>query len=527
MLRTHLRSSFLIILSLILSCSTSDKDKKIISQEKDFLPGVKIIYSANLNGEIEPCGCRSTPIGGLSRRWNWQEQKVPQVGSQKNSNDEKLSFDSGDLFYPSSPVPPFLEKQWNLQAETLVEAYNQLQIDAFVPGELDFAAGFMQFEKLKSKAKFEFVCANLYLKAKGFASSKSDTIDSSKTYLNPYILLKKGGKKVAVFGLYDESLPLPDELQAKNHLDIAKTLVHSLKGKAQVIIAVTHLGLEKDIELVKQVSGIDAIFGAHSQSFLIVPQKVNDTLIFQTSLRGQHLGLFSEGKNHLYQIDDRFESESNKKNKMDVLVQQAKLSIAKSNEELEAELGIKSDDKMLSTVTDHKNFIYQDRLVQSYQTFPKCIQCHIPQYDFYKNTAHAHAYDTLVKVKQNKNLDCLKCHTLGLNEVSGYKHVKKLVYNAQEKIVSAEPFAQSLPRLTSQDVAKYSKVFINVQCEHCHGKAGNHPFESKLVKTPNKEICLKCHTFDRAPKWYSNGKPNESLIKEKMKTIACPAFTKE
>jgi hypothetical protein len=39
-----------------------------------------------------------------------------------------------------------------------------------------------------------------------------------------------------------------------------------------------------------------------------------------------------------------------------------------------------------------------------------------------------------------------------------------------------------------------------------------------------KELCLGCHTLDRAPKWYdSAGKPDWKLIEAKRASIACPA----
>ncbi|MBI3544861.1 MAG: metallophosphoesterase, partial [Deltaproteobacteria bacterium] len=264
------------------SCSSSQTtDDDTGFHGPDFIPGVSIVYTANIDGEIEPCGCRSNPTGGIDRRYNFLLEKVP---------GEKLSIDSGDLFYQSAPVPPFLEKQWNYQARVLLKATNALGVEAMTPGELDFANGLDAFQKLAAEARFKILSANLYRK------------DNGKRLLEPSVILVKGGKKVALFGLYDESLPLPPEVVAKDHLAEAKAIGSELRGKADLVFALTHEGLDKDLELAKAVGGIDAIFGAHTQSFLMRPEKAGDTLIFQPSFRGQHVGVYAGGVNKMFQI---------------------------------------------------------------------------------------------------------------------------------------------------------------------------------------------------------------------------------
>lgn len=488
-----MKTVFALSLALVLASCTSNKDAIDVTADstsgyRDFLPGVKIVYSGNLDGEIEPCGCRGNPTGGIQRRWNVQAQ---------HAQGERLMIDSGDLFYKSQPVPPFLEKQWNYQAEVLLKAYNAFGIEAMAPGDLDFAAGLEQFERLRAGAKFKIISANIYLQGSG------------KRLLDPYVILDKNGKKVGVFGLFDETLPLPPQLAARPHLEAAREIVDELKRKVDVIIALTHVGLDKDQALARQVEDIDAIFGAHTQSFLIKPEKVGDTLIFQTSFRGQHLGIYADGRNGMHQIDARYESKSTELNPMDKLLAEAKQEIARINSELEEELM-------------GKPAAPKQKVVAEFQTFARCIECHATQYDFHKKTPHFRAYETLVKANQAGNLECLKCHTAGAQQPSGWKHVKQLVQNAAGKSISAESFTKSLPRANSDSLAKISKAFINVQCENCHGPAGAHPFSGNYSKQVSATTCLNCHTPERAPLWHKNGKPNVELINAKIKALSCP-----
>lgn len=461
------------------------------------LPGTKIVYSANVDGEIEPCGCRTNPTGGIHRRFNFLEQKA---------DGSRLMVDSGDLFYQSMPVPPFLEKQWNYQARVLLKAYNRFGIDAMAPGELDFAAGLPQFEKLLKEAKFKMLSANLYRKSTG------------KLLLEPSMIVTRSGKKVALFGVIDETFPLPDELEARDHVEAARKAVAELRKKADVVIALTHIGIEKDMQLAKKVSGIDLIFGAHTQSFLIEPEKVGDTLIFQPSFRGQHVGIFAGGESKMFQIDDRFDSKEDKLNPMDLLLKESKVEIARINKEAEAEL--MNDMNGLKPKAIKK--------VAEFQTFTQCAQCHDAQYDFHKNTPHMKAFETLVKAKQSANLDCLKCHTVGMQQPGGWKSVNNLVQNAAGKAISAEDFAKSFQNMDMPSLSKVSKAYVNVQCETCHGAGGGHPVgePSNVKRAVTVSTCLQCHTNDRAPGWYKNGKLDEQLAQAKLKSLTCPADNK-
>ncbi|MGE4231884.1 MAG: hypothetical protein AB7F43_01010 [Bacteriovoracia bacterium] len=322
--------SLVLCLLVFIGCSHSKRQTDLVTEsslEKDLLPGVQIVYSANMRGDIESCNCKKDPAGGVQRRWNLLHSRL---------SKSRLSLDSGDLFFYTTPIPPFLERLHMTQALAIVDAYNELKVDVFSPGELDFGAGLENFELLRSRAKFEFVSANIL---------KKNTL---QRLLKPFVILTRNGKKIAIFGLFDESLELPEELVATNHIDSAKEIVSELAGKVDITIALTHLGYEKDLELARNVPEINAIFGAHSMSYLDPPVLVDNgdqkTLIFQTSLRGQHLGL-SEGlelstNGHHEQVllNELLDSPSGKPNPMDLLLAKTRNQLRKIQQESDKEL---------------------------------------------------------------------------------------------------------------------------------------------------------------------------------------------
>ncbi|MBI3541655.1 MAG: hypothetical protein HY075_00050, partial [Deltaproteobacteria bacterium] len=209
-------------------------------------------------------------------------------------------------------------------------------------------------------------------------------------------------------------------------------------------------------------------------------------------------------------------SKPDKLNALDYVMANAKLEIARINKESEAELmGTKP------TKEFHKKS-------EGFVTFAQCAQCHTAQYDFHKATPHMQAYETLVKKHQNNNLDCLKCHTVGAGQPTGWKSVNDVVINKADKAINAESFAKSLPNMDVSALSKISRAYVNVQCETCHGMGGDHPVgtDTKIHRAVTTDTCLQCHTPNQAPGWYKGGKPDTAVLEAKLKSMTCPVTRK-
>ena len=97
-----------------------------------------------------------------------------------------------------------------------------------------------------------------------------------------------------------------------------------------------------------------------------------------------------------------------------------------------------------------------------------CAQCHATQYAFWKQTKHAHAFETLEKNGRQLDLDCIRCHVTGWMEPGGLCNIAK-------------------PG-DSKDV----------QCESCHGPAERHAQEpgdkTRITRDMPESGCKSCHT---------------------------------
>ena len=62
------------------------------------------------------------------------------------------------------------------------------------------------------------------------------------------------------------------------------------KDKVDMVVVLSHLGHDKDVELAQQTKGIDVIVGAHSKTLTEKPTEVNGTYIVQAGGEGKYLG---------------------------------------------------------------------------------------------------------------------------------------------------------------------------------------------------------------------------------------------
>ena len=141
-----------------------------------------IYATTNVAGEIEPCGWKKKPLGGLAR-------KSAVLNSAKNKKSDIFVLDAGYLFFKKNTVNPGVEVDHaKINAETIVNAFNKIGCDAFNVGQKDFALGLDYLIYLKKSSNFPFVSANIK--------------NSTGSYLfTPYKIMYSGGIRLGVIGL--------------------------------------------------------------------------------------------------------------------------------------------------------------------------------------------------------------------------------------------------------------------------------------------------------------------------------------
>lgn len=111
-----------------------------------------------------------------------------------------------------------------------------------------------------------------------------------------HIVVLENGLKVGFFGLigYDavSVAPYSEPVEFPDPIETAREMVEQLQqSQVDLIIAITHAGVEEDRKLAREVSGINVIVGGHCHTLLEEPVVEGETIIVQSGELLKHVGV--------------------------------------------------------------------------------------------------------------------------------------------------------------------------------------------------------------------------------------------
>lgn len=204
------------------------------------------------------------------------------VSQYEEKNPNTLLLDAGDIFHGKT-IATLVE------GESIAEIMNLIGYDAMVAGNHDFNYGYERLLELDEIANFPILGANI--------RKEDDT-----QLLSPYTIIEVDGIEVGIFGLASPETTYkthPKNVEGLTFTDPVKeaeTIVSELEGKTDVIIALSHLGMDESseytsIRVAEEVEGIDLIVDGHSHTTLEEGKLVGDTLIVSAGEYGKNLGV--------------------------------------------------------------------------------------------------------------------------------------------------------------------------------------------------------------------------------------------
>lgn len=226
-------------------------------------------------------------------------ENVPRLFSAvekiRNKEGNNLLLNAGDVFSGTLFFNKYLG-----QAD--VEFMNELGYDAMTFGNHEFDKESRVLADFIKNARFPFVSSNIqFVKDPDlgplFNSEIGNPGETGEIY--PAIIKDIAGEQVGIFGLTTEdteflanpgeNIVFEDAVQKS-----AETVKMLEEAGVNKIIALSHLGYQKDLVIADQVSGIDVIVGGHTHTKLDAPVVKNadtePTLIVQASEYGRYLG---------------------------------------------------------------------------------------------------------------------------------------------------------------------------------------------------------------------------------------------
>ncbi len=214
------------------------------------------------------------------------------IDSLRHVRKTTLLLDAGDLM-TGNPITDRVYK--GADGGALWQMMNLMGYEGETPGNHDFDISYANFLKLIAIPKYPVVCANL-----------TDESTGKKVTGKEYTIIEKDGMKIGVFGLMSSDFyhlviaSSSKGIKLESPVDAAKRMIALLEPQTDLLIALTHEGVDEDSVLATETKGIDVIIGGHSHTRLRTPRYVNGVIICQAGADCENLGILdlTAEKNH-------------------------------------------------------------------------------------------------------------------------------------------------------------------------------------------------------------------------------------
>lgn len=180
--------------------------------------------------------------GGLARLKTMLEQ-------EKLTAKNSIVTVNGDFLGPSFA-------SLTTKGRHIVDLFDYIGVDYVVVGNHEFDFGTKELLKTIRKSKFKWFASNVFHHGKLMAGTKE------------FEIISVAGKKIGIFGVCTPDVknlsnPGPDVHFSPPIKESQKIVDKLKKNDVDIIIALTHQTLDEDLELARQIAGIDLILGGH------------------------------------------------------------------------------------------------------------------------------------------------------------------------------------------------------------------------------------------------------------------------
>ena len=450
-------------------------------------PLLRLAFSQWLEGHLEPCGCASAQSGGLDRRGYWLK---------RNKHLYDLALEGGNLIETNNAFED-LKLQTSLMV--LRGHLEETGYGALPLGPVDLTMGIKTLRDYDEAWGPVFFCSDLRQK-------KGDQLTAP---FATHRIVAAGKYKILMLDLAQrvEGNPSPDLVFVEPKVAIAEVFAKAgQRGKDyDMVLCFAYQGEDKGLrELLPHLPGVDLLVGQVRDLHLMGSNKAEEH-VRKEAVRGVRRTslIFPGGQGRrLLLWKGRPEAgmgwETSKLEVVDLPARRTERKNAKG-------MPLTADADIWMQLRDLKKQIADQNMVEKladqrptangakYVGNRVCKSCHTKAYRIWQKSGHAKAWDVLVQrdkedgLPMTKQPDCVRCHTVGFGEVSGFKN----------------------PVTTSQ--------LRGVGCEQCHGPSSKHvkamkalPHKPSAEQTAaaikegallpaNAATCARCHDAEQSP----------------------------
>lgn len=218
--------------------------------------GVTFLHTNDLHGKLTP-------------------ERAERLAALRSETD--LYFDSGDSILTGNLGIP-------LRPEAVWPLLGGLRCTASVPGNRESHPLAAAFRAKMAGAAHPVLCGNLRMK------------DGSRP-LPGSLKLEANGVRIGVAAAMIEMVTPRMKTQAASAylwdpaVPTLRQLGEELRPQVDLLIALTHIGYRRDVELA-QNGPFDLILGGHSHTVLMVPERVGNCWVCQGGSHGRYVGVY-------------------------------------------------------------------------------------------------------------------------------------------------------------------------------------------------------------------------------------------
>jgi len=356
---------------------------------------VSIVSTASADGELEDCGCKKNPMGGIARRG-------PFLDETRAGSDVTVLVDAGNWAEDDGFEP--LERSefiWDLMA--------RYKYDVVTPGDRELLWGRQGTLDLYARhPEIQVVSANI-------------TDKSGKQIWSDYTVIDRGGVKIAVTGItaasgYDfnvsRGLQRSDDFVFQDTRVALERVIPKMRAEADLVVVLYHDLPAAVTAAASEIRGMDVVVTGHNPGYTEKPDNLGGTLVVRGGNRGMYLPVTT------FTLDPEKLVEAYETNVIPLKIELAPdpamdLDVTRwlADYRRREQSSVKQETIAKALETGSETFLGADT----------CARCHADEYTSWAEGVHAaalrkdHSHDpeSVAKGVDIGNVQCEHCHGLG------------------------------------------------------------------------------------------------------------------
>lgn len=392
-----------------------------------------LVYSGNVDGELEPCGCSAEgDFGGILRQ-------VTAIDDLRKQQPNLVLVSTGGW------VGGFSAHE-KLAGEYILKGVAALGFDAVGVQWTDLSYG------------ADFVTPH----AVPWVSSNW----RGREFL-PVKRFKRGNHDIAFFSWLDPTQSpfqhLADRKEESSAAHLGEVLRAAKREKALTIVATT-LPLQ-DAQRLLPLEAIDILLVRAAYEKFALPQRSGKTLVLQPGSRGMRLG----------RLDVTLDAQSSVTDFQHQIIELAKT--VPNSQRMEAWYAEYNERVKVAYLAETALRKAQASGESPYVGEQACQACHVQEHAIWQQSRHGQALESLRRVNKTFDPDCIICHTVGFRTAGGYIDDEVTTHLSNVQCESCHGPGKA--HVASNGAAKFSAKSVTKEsvCAQCHNQKHSPAFD--------------------------------------------------